>query len=832
MPDFTSFFSLNEARLDHAGVARPRPNPTFRNPAFDKARFKALIVRLSPFRDVDRSVSHLFLADAVRRAVPGAYVDMCFFPTQRDRPILQQAGVPFLTGNQSCRTLDEFDLVLISNSYTVELINLPYLLLHSGIPLWASERDRNWPPLVLGGSNAMASQAVIRQDGDSMVDAIFFGEGEREVPTLVRAFRSGKAGKSRKLSAAAKAVAGLWLAGTRKPKAVVKAVLDDPDAADLPAAYPLLNSDEAGTMRLQIAYGCEAFCSFCFEGYDRKPYREIRIKDLLRAARQIKKSQGCDTVDLYGFNVAAHSDFPALLIQLSRLFHNVAFKSQRADTLYEAPDLIDMEVAAGKRSFTLGIEGISTRQRARLNKSLPAPAVDGVLRVLFRQRIREIKLFFILVGDEDDADLDDFRETCARIDSLRQRANPGLRVILSFGFLVRMPFTPMRYEPLMLDRKEWEPAWNGVQSACRENGLECRLATPWPEYAVSQVMAMGGHWLCKPLEQMTRDGCCYDARLDTRWWNWLRDWMMKNRQWTRTFLSEKPADYQFALPFVKGRIPASFLHQQYRQLRAAIDTGYCLGHADRPGRCLDCGACADVRQKKSVINHSVSAPATRAGTDSLRALATKKSRLQPVCGVFRIAPRLAGVTPAWLNAFVFQRLLAAAPDQVENLLSVREQLFTVGDNMDRFGILGGETVFALTAWNRNDLVLRLSKLRANKAADVSFLSIAESFTPGVFRLASVTIMLQAESPGLWANRLAVFLREARLPVTIRRDDAAYRLEAQGSAAKRSALRGGTYSESGGVFTARLDFGPKFDLCALLASLDSPPLKTEISGLAL
>jgi hypothetical protein len=76
----------------------------------------------------------------VRRALPDAYVDVAFFPTARERKLFEREGMPFLTGAQSLRPAGDFDLVLVSNAYTLELINLPYLLIHSGIPLFSSQR--------------------------------------------------------------------------------------------------------------------------------------------------------------------------------------------------------------------------------------------------------------------------------------------------------------------------------------------------------------------------------------------------------------------------------------------------------------------------------------------------------------------------------------------------------------------------------------------------------------------------------------------------------------------------------------------------------------------
>ena len=85
------------------------------------------------------------------------------------------------------------------------------------------------------------------------------------------------------LARAAKQVEGFWIAGSPVP--TTKATCDAPQAQHLPGDYPadevcpLLNSPEAHTAHLQITYGCPAFCSFCFEAYDRKPYREIPLPE-------------------------------------------------------------------------------------------------------------------------------------------------------------------------------------------------------------------------------------------------------------------------------------------------------------------------------------------------------------------------------------------------------------------------------------------------------------------------------------------------------------------------------------------------------------------------
>jgi len=324
----------NLYRLKQPEAFLPFDNPTFHNPAFEGASYRVLIVRLSPFQDVDRSIPHLFLFHEVRQAWRDAYIDLAFFPGAVERELFDQEGIPYLLGTQSLRGPDAFDLVLISNAYTLELINLPYLLIHSGVPLFASQRGPEWPLLILGGSNAAISQSIVRPDGDSLVDALYLGEGEGQVGTLVAALAQGGDDARAALTQAAAQMDGLWVAGAGRTTA--KAVLRTPSARFLPHEYPLLNSPEVHTANLQITYGCPAFCTFCFEGYERKPYRELPLADLLAAARQIKRAQGTEELNLYSFNFNTHSDVLALVAELQQLFDRVGLKSQRADILQQA----------------------------------------------------------------------------------------------------------------------------------------------------------------------------------------------------------------------------------------------------------------------------------------------------------------------------------------------------------------------------------------------------------------------------------------------------------------------------------------------------------------
>jgi hypothetical protein len=140
---------------------------------------KVLILRLSNSRDTAASSTHQVLAELSRIACPEALIDFAFLPSKRS---------PAVVGVQSGLAWSEFDVILVSNSFVQETINLPWLLSASGLSPWAYERPESFPPIILGGSNAFASQSLVCPDGRAVPDVLFFGEAEEMLPVFLKRF--------------------------------------------------------------------------------------------------------------------------------------------------------------------------------------------------------------------------------------------------------------------------------------------------------------------------------------------------------------------------------------------------------------------------------------------------------------------------------------------------------------------------------------------------------------------------------------------------------------------------------------------------------------------
>jgi hypothetical protein len=607
--------------------------------------------------------------------------------------------------------------------------------------------------------------------------------------------------------AAAAAVRGFWPAGDLRREAM-QAVYglkagDDAPPDPLPP-YPVLSGPEAATARLTLSYGCPFPCAFCFEGYERRPYRPVPLGELLQEALRLKRSTGAHTLELASFNVNTHPELPSLLLEGNRLFAQVNFMSQRADILNDTPGLLELELAAGKRSYTLGVEGISGRLRAFLSKRLEENAVRQLLARLLAGGAREAKLFYLLTGYETPDDFEEFR---AFLGWLRgRRRERGSRLIFSFNRLVRMPFTPLAHDRLFLEEGHWEPLVREARAAVETVG-EFRMASSWPEYAASQALALGGYWLHEPLQAMAEAGLCYDRELPAAAWRLLNRWLEAHPREAGELVSEKPPDYVFPLDFVRTPVHASARHAQYLRSSESLNRG-------KPDR------------------SPIDPARMRLPPGALQAMAElmrRKARLKPVYLTLEVPREAAGGCPEWLDAWMLARILESHPALIDNLLSVREILFAGQGPRDRYPPWYGRSVFSLTAWDPEALQAALQNAPSEHTGPPPS-GGQTGPTPSALEVAEIRLRL--ELPERFfpqaGERLAEYLAAEHAPATARRLGPDLVLEPGARALKRKLLLAGVWRAAaeeatggGELRVAELTIGPRFRLRRYLGLFPEP-----------
>jgi radical SAM superfamily enzyme YgiQ (UPF0313 family) len=787
------------------------------NPPWASAQAHILILRLSPLDDVESSTSHLVLFSECRKALPGAYLDFGFFPSGRDRAALSGRNLPFFYGLESGRSPSDFDLVLVSNSFALELVNLPYLYSTAGMPMRASERAAtggDLPLVILGGSNANCAGALLcpgsgtEEASDCLVDGIFFGEGEGAIGELALALTRPGATRAERLAGAAlgtelagaapgkgltgASIDGLWIARSGKA-ASRRSLLPFPPPL---ARYPVLNSSGAATAKLQISAGCPGYCSFCLEGWEFRPYRELPIAEVTKAARELKTASGASVLEVYSYNFNAHSGVFELIFELNRIFRRVNFMSQRLDILADSPTVVASELAADKRSFTLGIEGISERMRSFFRKGIDSSQIDEAIAKLALPAVRELKLFYIIAGIEEEGDLVEFAESLARIAEARERGAPGLRILASAGYLVRLPFTPLQYAPLCLNRGKLEGIARRMGASCAAAGIEFRLAADFDEYLVDQLLALGGRTLAPWLERCPSEGRVYDGGLSRGSGASLEAFARKVRLLDDAFEAEKGEAW---------RPPLAFADENHGLLRK----NYLQASAFTP------------KAGRLVLPRDSGAEGLR----RLERLMDAKRRFDSIFVRITFPRELARATEAYRSSWAMRAVFAASPDSVLAVFDAEEGIFAKGGKLEGFA----ERYWGISAYR----IVGPDSARLAKAAK------AAGFEP-IERIGSIErIDVELEIPGAFAREaedaLKAWLAEERVnfverratpesPAPERRLEAAPRDSKKGLLVSARLLGPRADRGPGSPFVIELSLGPKARLEPWLSRLSIPAAK--------
>jgi radical SAM superfamily enzyme YgiQ (UPF0313 family) len=811
----------------------------FANPGWESASLRALIVRLSPFRDVERSSPHLFLARELRDELPDAYIDFSFLPQSRDLRRLKELGAPLMHGVASARGARDFDLLLISNAYTLELVNLLPLLAESGLPLTRNARaraaaaeGRPYPLLVLGGSNAFASGALHEDarngGGDSYVDAVYFGEAEGAAGRLAKALSPAAslsgAERERALSAVAADFKGFWPTHEKPSglgaRPIAQAVRSASRADASPRYYPdspppVLSGSEASTVRLEITQGCPGFCSFCFEGWERKPYRERPLPAIVAEAKRLKAATGADSLEIGSYNFNTHTEVVKLLHELNSVFYRVNFMSQRADILAGTPGLVDAEFAADKRSYTIGVEGISQRARDYFNKELSRAELLSTVSALAARKPREIKFFYILSGLEDDDDLNAFRGELDAIAGILAAHGAKPSMLFSAGELVRMPFTPLAHERLILEREPYERIAGLMAAELKARGFDFRQPEGFDEYCLSQCLALAPQGSFELLSVLARQGHGYELSLSKGAWDLARRFLKDRGALSPDFLGVKPADYPFPYGFVRTAVNPEFRYKRFLDAIASRERASCLGDESKSGSCLACGACNDDEERAFLTGHGIAGASHSAIEELSKTMAGKK---RPFVGfIMASLPReLAFAGPSYAAARLMQSLYARCPELADELWQLEDCLLKSKEGLARLPGAWGRSCYRLLSKGPiRPALLLAAGCEPLQAAPSMALSASAALPEALSLQASVSLA----GMGVAAAQALVsdFLNQSQMPHTLSKQEGGALFSIADKGRKRKNILGASFREEGEALRLELSLGSRFDLAPLMAS---------------
>lgn len=721
------------------------------NPAlFAQAGLRFLICRLSTYRDVSASISHGLVAQ-IAREVEGVFTDFAFLPPPKDLGVMTASKIPLWVGTTTKEPPCAFDVLGISNSVVLELLNLPKLLHFSGIPLFKNERmmRQEIPIVVLGGANAAVTSVLhgpVKEQGFGdnygLVDAVLIGEGEFSIKQFLEVVKKGKSTgltKAEILNACHGKVDGFYepdkyehqykvaiqnpeTAGKNSlfdkgylldiiPKEpyvaypVKSAVVYDLDQARTMESGPVWYEEEGlGTGSLQISNGCPCFCAFCAESWERKPYRERSLSKLLEALRSAKAHQGLDTINFLSFNFNTHAELYPMILSFYEEMANVSLKSQRFDLLSADRFLAEVQQIIGKTTVSCGMEGISERLRRCLHKNLTEEQIYKACEFLFERGIRELKIFLIGTGLEQAEDFGEFGRFVKRLADLKSMSDSKVRIIFSLTPLYYPPHTPLQYHACITAIEDNKKLKKEIERICKLNGMEFRESSSYEETWLMQLFAMGDRRLTPALIRSSiTDGFVYyntvPKQVIREWRTYLSELGLSEENYFR----EKGKEQVFPWDDVDMGISKKFLWEEYERSVSYTEREYCLGRPSIEAQCLGCGACPTSAHIKKITQHKISQPFL---LEELHRVADSKRNILTLRVVVEIEPTMRLVPKQLIGVAIARALMLAMPEIVPYYSSLFGYLsdfagdkaaadFTYGINVYHLAFLSKDKVVEL-----------------------------------------------------------------------------------------------------------------------------------------
>ena len=595
---------------------------------FHTAEVSILIARLSTYESTSLSMSHSLMAQ-IYQELPYTFVDFAFLPKPTDYELLRSNGFPIWFGTNSKLQPKRFDVISISHPVSMEQLNVVPCLHDSGIPLFKSQRmeREDIPIIILGGANSGTTAPLSGEilGHAHMVDAVIYGDGEEAAKYLIEVVREGKRqgwDKRRILYECHGRVPGFYEPDCYtheydgKGKITQIKHTEGREYAELPVRRATVqNLDTVRTMETKVlpytgdgasvdvaiagSVGCIGSagwgaCSFCREGSE-GPYRERSLPKVLEALHEATKNQGTKEVSFFSLNFNQYADLFPLVQESVKKGYKVGLISQRIDMLAETPEQVRVQRWLKKSNFTLGVEGISGRMRAYLNKNLSEDEILKVAHDMMVDGAGELKFFQIATGLETEEDVDEFCELMEKVNAIREKLGAKTRFRVSFTPLFPSAFTVLQFAPANAAIKHGQRSLDRLFGRARELGWGRRLSVSGEEPLISNTINHGGRNITTLLIQshFRDDWRFYGSVPKGTWARWKKRIDAERNINLDTLWDEKNFDYIFPWEDIAYSTSKEVLWRGYAKAVAFQGQTYCLSTRTIKGVCHvnECGAC-------------------------------------------------------------------------------------------------------------------------------------------------------------------------------------------------------------------------------------------------